>query len=253
VSLLIRYILKMYLLIDKKGRQYLIRGDEDFHTNYGMIKAEELLKKKPGEIIETHTGGKFFILKPSTLDFIKKAKRGPQAITLKDCGLIAAYTGTHTGSRVVDAGTGSGILAMFLASIVSPEKVVTYEIREDFAEIAKKNFEKAGITNIELKLKDIYEGIDEKNLDVITLDLPEPWKVAEHAKRSLKSGGYLVSYSPSIEQSKKFYNELDGFMTETVECIVRNWDLKVVRPHSRMLAHTGFITFARGLGTAEPK
>jgi len=238
----------MYLLIDEKGRHYLIRGDDDFHTNYGIISSKELSRKKPGSVIETQTGHRYFVLEPSMLDFIKKSKRGPQAITLKDCGLIASYSGIHPGSKVVDSGTGSGILAMYLANIVSPGKLTTYEIREDFAEIAKRNFKKAGIENIKLKMKNIYDGIDEKKLDVITLDLPEPWRVVEHAKKSLKPGGYLVSYSPSIEQSKRFYNELDGFMSETVECILRNWDMGVVRPHSRMIAHTAFITFARWLG-----
>ncbi len=64
--------------------------------------------------------------------------------------------------------------------------------------------------------------------------------------RSPDRGPFLLaSYSPSIEQSKKFFDVLDGFESETVECLVRNWDMKVVRPYSRMIAHSGFITFAR--------
>lgn len=238
----------MYLLIDEKGRKYLVKGTADVHTNYGVIKAEELSRKKFGDVIETQKGRKFFILNPEILDFIEKAKRGPQAISLKDCAMIAGYTGIHSGSRIVEAGVGSGILSMFLANIVAPEKLISYEIREDFAEIARENFERAGIDNVEIKMKDIYEGIDEKELDLIVLDLPEPWKVVGHAKKSLNIGAFLVSYSPSIEQSKKFCDNLNGFMHETVECLVRNWDMKVVRPYSRMLAHTGFITFARWMG-----
>ncbi len=237
----------MHLLMDDKGRTYLVRGDNDLHTKDGIIKKEQL--KKNSGAVETHLGKKFFIMQPNSLDFIKKSKLGPQRISIKDCALIAAYTGISSGSRVLDAGTGSGILAMFLANIVAPRKVITYEIRNDFAEIAKENFRKAEIKNITLKMKDIYEGIHERNLDLIALDLPEPWKVVEHAKKSLKPGSYLVSYSPSIEQTKKFYDSLSNyFHSETLECIVRNWDMKVSRPHSMMLAHTGFITFARFLG-----
>lgn len=239
----------MYLLVDEKGRKYIVKGTADMHTNYGVIRAEELSGKKFGDTIETQKARKFFILNPAIIDFIEKAKRGPQAISLKDCAVIAGYTGIHSGSRVVEAGTGSGILSMFLANIVAPEKIVSYEIREDFAEIARKNFERSGLDNIGIKVKNIYEGIDEKDLDLIMLDLPEPWRVVEHAKKSLNAGAFIVSYSPSIEQSKKFCDELDGFMHETIECIVRNWDMDVVRPYSRMLAHTGFITFARWMGS----
>jgi tRNA (adenine57-N1/adenine58-N1)-methyltransferase len=239
----------MFLLMDEKGRTYLVSGKEDIHTKDGMLRKKELMKKKSGGVIKSHLGKKFFILSPKILDFIKKSKIGPQRISLKDCSLIVGYTGISSGDKVVDSGTGSGILAMFLANIVAPEKVISYEIREDFVELAKKNFKKAGIKNIKVKLKDIYKGIDEKNLDLITLDLPEPWKVVKYAKKSLKPGGYLVSYSPSIEQSKKFFDSLSkGFYSETLECLVREWDMRILRPHTKMLAHTGFITIARWLG-----
>lgn len=232
--------------MDDKGKTYLVKGDKDVHTKDGVLKKEKLTKKRG--TVKTHLGKTFFILNPQILDFIKKSGLGPQKISLKDCSLIAGYTGISSGSKVVDAGTGSGILAMFLANLVAPKNLYTYEIREDFFELAKKNFRKAGIKNIKIKLKDVYQGIDEKKVDVITLDLPEPWKVVPHAKKSLKQGGYLVSYSPSIGQSKKFHDSLQGFYPITLECLVREWDMNVVRPHTRMLAHTGFITFARWLG-----
>jgi len=238
----------MYLLIDEKGGSYLIGGDKDFHSKYGVIKAADLKERKPGEVVESHMGRRFYVLSPGMLDYIRKSRKGPQSVTLKDCGLIAAYTGIHSGDRVVDAGTGSGILAMFLANIVYPGRLVSYEIREDFAGIAAKNFSKAGIENIELRMGDVYDGLGDTDLDLITLDLPEPWRVVEHARKSLKPGGYLVSYSPSIEQSKKFFDVLEGFQSETLECLTRGWDMKTVRPYSRMLAHSGFLTFARLLG-----
>ncbi len=235
----------MYLLLDEKGNSYLINGEKDFHSKYGVINAEELRGKNPGEVIESHTGRGFFVLEPGRLDYIRKARKGPQSVTLKDLGLITAHTCISSGSRVVDAGTGSGIMAMYLSNLVYPEKLVTYEIREDFAEIARKNFKKAGIGNIELKQGDVYDGIDERGVDLITLDLPEPWRVIEQAKESLKPGGYLVSYSPSINQSKRLFDRLKGFRSETLECLSRGWDMETVRPHSRMLGHSGFLTFAR--------
>jgi tRNA (adenine57-N1/adenine58-N1)-methyltransferase len=236
----------MYLLIDEKGRSYLVKGDKDVHTNYGVIKAEQLTEENVGTMIESHQGRKYNLIKPNIVDYMEKAKRGPQAMTVKDCSVIAGYCGLGPGSRVIEAGVGSGILAMFLANIISPATLTSYEIREDFAKIAEANFNKFGIENIQIKMKDVYSGIDETDLDLISLDVPEPWKTVEHAKKSLKVGGYLSSYSPSIEQNKKFVDALgEDYMHETIETIQRDWDMKVVRPFSRMIAHTGFITIAR--------
>lgn len=238
---------ELKILFDKKGRSYLFSG-KDIHTKDGVIKKEEIEEKNFGEIVKTHLGVEYYLVKVNLEDVIKKAKRAPQAITLKDLSLIAGFIGLRSGSKIVNAGTGSGIADIFFSYIVYPEKVISYEIREDFAEVAKKNFEKFNIKNVEIKMKNIYDGIDEDNLDAIILDLPEPWRVVENASKKLKISGYLVVYTPSIEQAKKFRdNEIlkEKFLSETIECLVRNWDMKVMRPHSRMIAHTAFITFSR--------
>ncbi|MBM3309624.1 MAG: methyltransferase domain-containing protein, partial [Candidatus Altiarchaeales archaeon] len=220
--------------------------DVDFHTKYGFLTEAQLKKAKPGDVLESNTGRKFFVSTPNVTDFVQKAKRGPQAMTLKDLSLIAGFTGLHSGSKVVEAGTGSGVLSIFIANIIAPAKLVSYEIREDFAEIAKKNFEKFGIKNIEVRMKDIYQGIDEKNLDLVSLDLAEPWLAVPHATKALKVGGYLSSYSPSISQSKKLVDALgENFQQETFETLKREWKMDAVRPHTQMLGHTGFLTIAR--------
>jgi tRNA (adenine57-N1/adenine58-N1)-methyltransferase len=242
----------MYLLVDEKGNTYMVKGESDLHTKYGKVSASDIGSKSLGGYVESHIGHRFAVISPSMVDFIQKAKRGPQAVTLKDMGIIAAYTGIRTGSRVVEAGTGSGVLSLFIANIVHPENLVTYEVREDFASIADFNFKKAGVDNVTVKMGSIYDGIEETDLDVVILDLPEPWRVTEHAKKALRPGGYLVSYSPSIEQTKKFTDTLSGFRHDTIECVLREWDTRVLRPHSRMIAHTGFITIARFLGNDGP-
>lgn len=184
-------------------------------------------------------------------DLFKKAKRGPQVILLKDAALIAAYSGLESGCKVVDAGTGSGWLAAYLAKITAPKgEVITYERRKEFVKLAKQNFKLFKLKNIKIKNKDIYDGISEKNLDLITLDLQEPWKVISSAEKALKSGGYLVVYSPQITQVIEFVNALKNskFKVEKIiEVLERHWkvDGKIARPEFQMLGHTGFLTFAR--------
>jgi tRNA (adenine57-N1/adenine58-N1)-methyltransferase len=185
-------------------------------------------------------------------DLFRKMKRGPQIITLKDAAVISAFAGISPGDMVVDAGSGSGFLAVYMGNLVRPDgKVVTYERRPEFAEIARKNVEKAGLGKwVDVKDRDIYEGIMEKDVDVITLDLPEPWHAIGHAKKALKSGGFLVSYVPSVEQFRRFVLECEsaGLKHEqTTECTIREMLVKErgTRPQIKGLMHTGYTTFVR--------
>lgn len=236
----------MKLLIDKKGRKYLVEGEE-FHTDLGVVNL-----KGSEQIVKSHLGHEFYVLNHRLIDIYEKMPRSGSFILKKDLGAILAYTGLGSGDAAVDAGTGSAALALFLANIVKPDgRVYTYEINEKFAEIARKNIEKAGLSKyIELKLRDIAGGIDEKNVDLVTLDLEEPWKVFAHAKNALKRGGFIAVYTPYIEHAKKAVEELrkESFKSiKTLELLERELEFreKGSRPKTRMLGHTAYITFAR--------
>ena len=237
------------VLINKQDKFLIKDQDKDFHTKYGFFKKEELKKAKAGSKLISNTGKEFTVFNPYFIDLYRKIKRNAQIIPLKDIGLIVAETGINRNSKVVDAGSGSGALACFLANIV--KEVETYEIRDDFIEIVKHNIEFFGLKNIKIKKKDIYEGIGEKDIDLVVLDLPEPWKAINAAKNALKIGGFLISYSPSIPQSADFVNEIsndENFVhIKTSEIIEREWEIegRKIRPRSQAIGHSGFISFAR--------
>ena len=189
--------------------------------------------------------------KLNILDILRKSKRGPATILPKDFGAIVANTGLGNGNTVVDAGSGSGWLAMQLANVVGPDgKVITYESREEFVQLAKRNFDNFGFANVKIKHKDITKGIAEKNIDLITLDLQDSWKAIKHAAKALKNGGFLAVYCPQITQVIQVVKEIKKAklnlikVTETME---RPWKLdgRVVRPEHSFLSFTAFLVFAR--------
>ncbi|MEM3791130.1 MAG: methyltransferase domain-containing protein [Candidatus Micrarchaeaceae archaeon] len=174
----------------------------------------------------------------------RSLKRGPQVMLPKDIGIILAYSSIGKESICVEGGTGNGWLTIALARVC--KEVYSYEIREDFIKIAEKNIRASGVKNIVVKNKDIYEGIDEKGVDLIVLDLPEPGRVSLHAFEALRAGGYLAAYIPNIEQAKEAYLSFlnQGFSNLTIfECILRDWVAKerVLRPSTKGIWHTGFI------------
>ncbi|MDI6642471.1 MAG: tRNA (adenine-N1)-methyltransferase [Candidatus Hodarchaeaceae archaeon] len=241
------------ILIDERGRKYLTRAERrQLQTNLGVVDLGEAVGKEPGAKLKSHLGNEFVLLRPSIIDYLQKLRRAPQIMLPKDAAQIVAYTGVGPGSLVVDAGVGSGSLAIFLGNLVRPDgRVVTYEIREDFARLAEENIRLAGLAEIvTVKLKDIYEGIDESDVDLVTLDLPQPERALAHAERALKPGGYLAVFTPCVEHIQRLYSEFPNFKFtnfKTIECLVREFEVKAscTRPSTRMIAHTGYLTFAR--------
>ncbi len=239
------------VLITREGRRFFIRGNEDCHSQFGVIKKEDIMQAADGAKLSTNTGTEMFLYTPLFRDLYSRIKRGAQIIPLKDIAAIVAETGIGKESRIVDAGAGTGALCCFLAHLA--REVTTYEIREDFIPLVQSNIDFLQLKNIMIKNKDIYSGIDETEIDAITLDVPEPWKVLPHAAHALKAGGFLASYSPSITQSADLVNALlddpKFAHIKTFEIIEREWEIKgrKVRPETAAVGHSGFISIARKL------
>lgn len=242
------------LLIYDRKRRWLLKAEEGkkHHTHRGVVNFDDIIGKLYGTTVLSNLNHKFYVVRPTPMDLILKMQRATQIIYPKDIGLILLNTGIGPGSRVVEAGTGSGALTSILANYVKPTgRVYSYENREEFLIIARRNLEKAGITNyVELKNKDILEGIEEEQIDAVILDIATPWQVVKLAYNALIGGGHFASYSPTIEQVQKTVKELkkEKFIDlRTLECIERyiNVEEGKTRPETRMIGHTAFLTFAR--------
>ena len=230
----------MKIIIDKKGNR-LIWEKGDLHTSLGLIKEKNI---KNG-IVKSEIGNEFLVFDAGFVDKLNKIKRGPAIMNKKDIGLIIAYTGIGKDSKVVEGGSGCGVLASYLGRI--SKNVASYEKNNEFFKLAKRNLEFLDV-KVKLKNKDICEGIDEEDLDLVVLDLLESWKAVKHAKRSLKSGGFLVCYLTNINQVIELVKNLDGFYLDKVlENIEREWVIEglKVRPKNIGILHTGFLVFAR--------
>ena len=241
------------LLLDERGRKYLVKAErKQLHTELGVVDLGATIGAATGTKIKSHLDKEFTLLSPRITDHLQKLRRLPQIMLPKDAAQIVAHTGVGPGDLVVDAGVGSGSLAMFLGNLVRPNgRVVSYEVRGDFARVAAENIRRAGLENVvQVKLKDIYEGIDERGVDLVTLDLPQPERVLPHAEEALKPGGYLAVFAPCIEHVQRLHRTLPNHRFtdhKTIECLVREFDVKpdATRPRSRMIAHTGYLIFAR--------
>jgi tRNA (adenine57-N1/adenine58-N1)-methyltransferase catalytic subunit len=233
------------VLFGKEKKYYWIEGD--LHTQHGVIKGTDISTAE--EPIKSHMNKEFLISEANFKDNTDKLKRGPQAMHSKDIGQIISNTGINKNSKVIDAGVGSGMNTCHLANIV--KTVYGYERRPEFLKIAEKNIKSLDLKNVKLKDKDIYEGISEKDVDLISLDLAEPWQVIPHAEKALKSGGYLVSYSPSTPQVSDFVEAIRANknfkLVKVIETIERPWKVngRTIHPEFQILGHTGFLTFVR--------
>ncbi|MEM3566220.1 MAG: tRNA (adenine-N1)-methyltransferase [Candidatus Bathyarchaeia archaeon] len=241
------------LYLDQR-RTYLVKVEagKTFHTHKGFIKFDDLIGREYGSSVTSSLGVQFTALKPLLRDYILKAVRRTQITYPKDIALIIIFSGIGPGSRVVEAGTGTGALTTAIAHYIKPNgRVYSYEVKKEFIGTAEKNIKRAGLADyVELKNKDITAGIDEDNLDAAILDMATPWLVVPHAYKALKPSGTIVSFSPTIDQVVKTVEALkeNNFIDiETVECLMRGMQIErgKTRPQTLMTAHTGYIISAR--------
>lgn len=240
------------LLVDVKDRRYLItlREGGTFHSHAGIVRHDDLIDLEEGAAVTTTTGRRLVVVRPTLADLVVKMPRGAQVIYPKDLGAILFAADIGPGQRVLEAGVGSGALSMAL--LRAGASVIGYELREDFAARARSNVAAycGESAPYEVHLRDVTEGIDHHDLDRIVLDMPEPWRVVAHAQVALRRGGIFLAYLPTINQTSELraaLREAAFGLESTAELLVRTWHVepRSVRPDHRMVAHTGFLTWAR--------
>lgn len=238
---------------DRRWYVIRVRRGVKYSFNEGVISADEIIGRVYGESLKTHIGVECRLVRPTLCDVVYGAfKRRTQVIYPKDAALIILKAGIGPGSRVVEAGTGSGFLTAILAHAVRPTGTVyTYEIRSEFLELARANVAALGMDGfVVFKNKDVREGIDEHEVDAVVLDMADPWEVVNHAFASLRNGGVLACFVPTVNQLEKTVEKAreTGFvMVEAVELLLRRYKVSrgETRPEMRMVGHTGFLIFAR--------
>ena len=245
------------LFIDRKGRRYLKileRGRKI--TIRGEIRADELWGLDEGSRVKLSSGEPFLVMRPTYADLIPLLPRAAQVIYPKDTGPLLVWGDVFPGATVIEGGVGAGAFTIALLRAVGPHgRVISYELREDFAATARRNVATffGDAPNWELKLRDLYEGFDETGVDRLFIDLPEPGRALELVVRALRPGGVFVAYVPTALQLKEVVESLQQHPLfaeiESFETLLRNWHVKgmSVRPVHRMVAHSAFIIVARRL------
>jgi len=237
---------------DRKSFIVRLQPGAELQTHRGVIRHDDLIDQPLGREVQSHLGYPFLVLEPSTHDLILDLKRTTQIMYPKDIGYVLLKMNVGPGSRVVEAGTGSGGLTLALARAVMPKgRVYSYEVRPDVLNLAAKNLEKLGLRSfVELKERDIEEGFDDVDVDALFLDLRNPWEYLTQAHMALKSGGFFGATLPTTNQVVRLIRALPehGFSAvEVEELLLRPYKAVParLRPMDRMVAHTGYLVFAR--------
>jgi tRNA (adenine57-N1/adenine58-N1)-methyltransferase catalytic subunit len=223
-----------------------------FHTHRGILNHDELIGQPWGCQVFSHQGSPFFMLQPSLADLLVDLKRSTQIMFPKDIGFILTSLSIGPGQTVLEAGTGSGSMAVALAFAVGPQgRVVTYERRPEFQSLARKNLERLGLDGrVDFKLGDIADGFTEKDVDAVFLDVANPWDFIRQVWTALKPGGFFCTLVPTFNQLEKLLYALrrESFaFIEVCELLLRYYKPEPtrLRPTDRMVAHTGYLIFAR--------
>ncbi|WP_084958411.1 tRNA (adenine-N1)-methyltransferase [Thermoactinospora rubra] len=244
-------------LTDPKNKRHTITLKEGgvFHTHKGAIPHSDLIGRPEGSVVRSSGGTPYLAFRHLLQDYVLSMPRGAAVIYPKDAAQIVGMADIFPGARVVEAGVGSGALTCYLLRAVGSEgQVISYERREDFAEVARKNVERfygGPMDNWRLVVGDLVASIDEIDVDRVILDMLAPWECVDAAAKALTPGGVICVYVATTTQLSKTVEAIrdHGSFTEphAWETLSRDWHVEglAVRPDHRMVGHTGFLVIAR--------
>jgi len=254
----------LVLVLDRTGKHYIFRLREhgEYHFHQGVVRHDDIIGKDEGVRFRTGLGRDVWAYRPRMHDYLLEMPRRSAIIYPKDLAFLIMWADIYPGARVLEAGVGSGALAIALLRAVGAQgQLVTYDLRDDMIDHAARNVEGfLGPTpNWTRRQRDVYEGIEDGPFDRIVLDVPDPGRVAPHAHRALRPGGIFCSYVPNITQVEATVHALrsnGGFSEiDTFETLYRRWEFRgaTARPVRSMISHTGFLTIARRGQPREPE
>src|SRR5215216_7955951 len=241
-------------LVGLRHKHFIVplQAGAKFESHRGVILHDELIGKQWGTQVFSHIGSPFFLLQPSLGDLLIDLPRTTQILYPKDIGFIFVTLGIGPGQKVMEAGTGSGSMTTALAYAMGPDgRVISYEIKPDVQNLARKNLIRFGLeSRVDFKLRDIQQGFDETEVDSFFLDVPNPYDYTGQVRSALKPGGFLCCLIPTFNQVEKTLIALrqNRFaFVEVCEVLLRYYkpEPSRLRPTDRLVAHTGFLVFAR--------
>lgn len=243
-------------LWDRRERQYMFTLDigKRFESHIGNVAHEDIVGQSEGSWITTNKGHFLLAFRPTKAEYTVNMKRIATVVYPKDIGIILSYANVYPGAKVLEAGSGSGALTIALSDAVgSTGSVISYDVREDMSKLAQSNLETVAEfpQNVSFKVGNLQEEDLESDFDSAVLDMPEPWHCIENVSNSLKLGGVLLTFLPTIMQVSDLVESLRKSgkyaLIATREIMERPWQIegRSVRPMHRMVGHTGFITTAR--------
>ncbi len=242
----------LVVLLDPKGRRYLLRLEAGAHFGHhaGGVGHEQIMAAGYGGSVLTTKGAVLRVLRPTLEDYVLLMKRGAAVTYPKDAAAMVMMLDLAPGDRVLEAGSGSGGLSLFLSRAVGPGgRVVSYERRPAFKARAEANVRAWGAENVEFVLGELETAaLEPESFDAVALDLMEPWLVLENATRALKTGRKLVCYLPNITQVVQLLEEIAArrlplLKLRVLEVGHRDWDVRppIAHPHFRQIGHTAFL------------